>query len=222
MKIGTDAVLLGAWANVESCQALADLGTGCGVIALMLAQRTEGIGAQIDAIDIEQNAAEQAASNANHSPWPDRVAVTHCSVAELVSRKPNHYDHCISNPPYFEGSLPSEDKRQRLARHVGQMTRLSLLESARKLLNDRGRLSLILPYDQLESIIEQSLLVGFQLHRQTLVRAMPGKPWKRVLLEFGFGSGRVVNEEMTVEVKRHQFSNEYEELTRKFHLRYAI
>ncbi len=222
MKIGTDAVLLGAWADVANCQRLLDIGTGCGVIALMMAQRTKEVQAQVDAIDVEVNAAGQAKENASCSPWANRISVKHCSVDELASSKSNCYDHCVCNPPYFENSLPSQNSRQRIARHAGQLTRNSLLSAAKKLLVPNGKLSLVLPFVQHDSIVELAKTFGFHLQRRTSVRPMPEKPFKRILLEFGAQADRLMADELTVELDRHQFSPEYEALTRKFHLRFAV
>lgn len=222
MKIGTDAVLLGAWCEVSASHRLLDIGTGSGIVALMLAQRTESWAAQVDAIDVEINAVNQAKSNVEQSPWPDRIKVDQFSLSEFrTDATENHFDHCVCNPPYFENSMPSGEPRKRVARHVDDLTRESLFWNTRQLLRPEGRLSLVLPFEQRESTTELALAHDFYLSRETLVRPMPGKPFKRVLLEFSLNECEPIFEELIVEIQRHDFSPEYASLTRGFHLRYA-
>lgn len=222
MKIGTDAVLLGAWANVKKKQRILDIGTGCGLIALMLAQRTEDIEPTIDAIDQDENAAQQATGNVANSPWPKRVQVSHMSLQQFLT--PEHigcYDLCVCNPPFFTDCSPSHDQRKSEARHTVSLSHHQLIASSKLLLQQAGKLCLILPYDQFESILDTAQLAGFYLHRQTSVRPLPDNPFKRVLLEFGLRPSEVLREELVIEAKRHVFSDGYEALTREFHLRFA-
>lgn len=222
MKVGTDAILLGAWCDVASCHRLLDIGTGCGIIALMVAQRTEPWTAQIDAIDIEIHAANQATSNVRHSPWPDRINVSNNSLSDFHPRgNGGGYDHCICNPPYFKSSWPSADDRKQTARHVGELTHESLFRNARRLLQPAGKLSLILPFDQIENTVKLANANGFYLSRQTRVAPMPGKPCKRVLFEFSLKISVPVFDELTIEVKRHQYSPEFASMTQAFYLRFA-
>ena len=114
MKVGTDGVLLGAWANLEDCESILDIGTGTGIIALMAAQRSN---AEIEAIDIEKNACLQATENIENSPWPTRINVHNESLQLFAEKTEKKYSHIISNPPFFCNSLLSDDKNRQLARH---------------------------------------------------------------------------------------------------------
>jgi tRNA1Val (adenine37-N6)-methyltransferase len=222
MKIGTDAVLLGAWAKVSGCQQFLDIGTGSGLVALMLAQRTEVTLASIHGIDIDPGATEQAKNNAANSPWANRIRMSAVSLQNFsVEADFDGYDHCVCNPPYFNSSFPSSDLRRKAARQDHRLDRKTLFRCSKDLLKTDGRLSLILPYEQRESIIQLACETGFFLSRQTLVRPMPIKPFKRMLIEFVLREVVPRFDELTIEETRHEFTDEYEALTRQFHLRFA-
>lgn len=222
MKVGVDAVLLGAWARIAGCKRFLDIGTGSGLIALMLAQRTETSRAQIDAIDIEPSAVAQAQQNGLTSPWPTRLLV-HMSSLQEFADKGNlaEYDHCVCNPPYFDSGFDSPDSRRRQARQSSSLGREVLFRCSRQLLRDSGKLSLILPFDQLNEAKELVPHFRFYVSRQTSVRPLPGKPFNRVLLELSSQPEPLEEDELTVELTRHEFTPEYAALTRMFHLRYA-
>ena len=222
MKIGTDAVLLGAWTRVENGLRIMDIGTGCGLIALMLAQRTETTCAQIDAIDIEEKATEQASKNFACSPWPSRMAVEHSSLQEFTKTHfAVKYDLCVCNPPFFKNSFPSQEPRKRMARHSTALTHQQLITNAKRLLKDTGRLCLVLPFDQVKLTVVCANENGLHLRRQTSVRPLPSRPFKRALLDFGAQPIEPIYDELTIENSRHDYTAEYAALTRSFHLRYA-
>jgi len=221
MKIGTDAVLLGAWTNVDGKGRILDIGTGCGLIALMLSQRTEGNGTPIDAIDQDENAALQAAENVANSPWPNRIKVSHQPLQQFASGgNEGRYDLCVCNPPFFTDCSRSSDPKKSVAKHTDTLSHKQLFSCSQRLLQQTGKLSVILPYDQL-AICLTAQQIGFYLHRQTSVRPLPAAPFKRVLLEFGRQESQTLREELVIESARHQFSPAYEALTSKFHLRFA-
>lgn len=140
MKVGTDGVLLGAWAGTESCNRILDIGTGTGLIALMLAQRSKAV---IDAIDIDADACLQAQENAESSPFAGRINVRHCALADFAQAATNLYDLIVSNPPYFVDSLKCPDRQRNTARHTDTLTLEDLLQDSRKLLAPQGRIALI-------------------------------------------------------------------------------
>lgn len=228
MKIGTDAVLLGAWAPTREAKRILDIGTGCGIIALMLAQRTAKIHSTIGAIDIDEDAARQAVENFVASPWSERLPCrheeVHCSVQPFSIAKADYrFDLIVCNPPFFRfpGSL-SEFSRN-VARHASRDERRQLFESMYRLLDVNGRLCLVLPFQQLDSILELCGSFGLCIWNRTDVRPTPNSSPKRVLLEFGtIDSGeKQVHSELIVETSRHQYSEDYANLTRDFHLRYV-
>ena len=178
MKVGTDGVLLGAWVDVDRCNRILDVGTGTGLIALMLAQRSEAL---IEAIDIDAAACEQAQENAATSPFAGRVQVANAAFAHFDNAHP--YDLIVSNPPYFARSLKCPDQQRSTARHNDTLPLDELLQDCRKRLTPTGRVALILPYDrkeELESVCEQ-----FRVYfvRKTAVVSVAGLPPKRLLAE---------------------------------------
>ena len=217
-KVGTDGVLLGAWANIsEDDQSLLDIGTGSGVIALMLAQRTSEK-ARIDAVEIEAQDAEQAKENVLRSPWPQKIRIHHTPLQQYFPE--SQYDLIVTNPPFFVNSwLPPERKRSQ-ARHTEQLTFEDLLINVRRLLKKQGRVALILPFA--ESLTVTSLARGFHLFpiRKTTFRSRANKPIERVLLELS-SEGRLESEtELTLydAASSETWSDDYIRLTRDFYL----
>jgi len=179
MKVGTDAVLLGSWVNVEGAKRILDVGTGSGIIALMLAQRTDE-DVKIDAIEIEKNDAAQASENILSSPWPDKISVRHTSVQEFHTDL--RYDLIVSNPPYFINSLLPPSQERTTARHANDLSFDELISHSLRLLKPEGRLAVILPFA--EGNIFKSLARQNQLHliRETAFHSRKEKPQERWLL----------------------------------------
>lgn len=181
MKIGTDGVLLGAWANIGKAQTLLDIGTGTGIIALMLAQRSHK-DALIDAIEIDRDAYLQAVENANASPWQDRINPIHTSLQNFDTR--GKYDLIVSNPPYFINSHKPPDQKRTQSRHADGLPYAMLIDGIKKLMAPKGRSCLILP--RAEAAIFMAMAGAAHLYccKKTEVRSKPSKPVERVLLEF--------------------------------------
>jgi tRNA1Val (adenine37-N6)-methyltransferase len=239
MKIGTDGVLLGAWAPIRNAKTVLDVGTGCGLVALMIAQRSESIKSQISAIDIDQGASEQAIVNFRESPWPDRlprhVNEVHVSLdqfavqiaeAETQSSRSQSgtrlFELVVSNPPFFDSATSSSGSARQQARTVETLGRSSLFANAKSILIPTGRLCLVLPYGQATTTLGLADSMGFKLWSRTDVRPNLTSKFKRVLLEFGLGSDHkeAAHEELVIEESRHQYTEDYRKLTRAFHLRY--
>lgn len=214
-KVGTDAVLLGSWVKVTTAQRLLDIGTGTGVIALMLAQRTSAE-IIIDAVEIEKDDAEQAKENVSQSPWPKKIQIHHSSIQNFSS--PDKYDLIVTNPPYFENSwLPPEKKRSQ-ARHTHHLSFDELLESAKRLLKDDGRLALILPHQEAVDFIQRAHFVQLYCMRQMTFRSRINKPVERLLLELGPIPGQLIKEEMILHEESNGWSEAYRLLTNDFYL----
>ena len=231
MKIGTDGVLLGAWAPVRDAKKILDIGTGCGIVALMLAQRSASHESQISAIDIEIGAATDAVQNFSASPWPTRLPrqmeEVHLSLNQFVSRAADSspgFDLTVCNPPYFVPGDQHSDSSRETARTLASLSRNDLFHDTKSILSDSGRFCLVLPFDQAESTIRLARSVGFYLCKRTNVRSTPTAKPKRVLLEFGLrpvDESQVESTELVVEKTRHQYTEGYALLTRDFHLRYS-
>ncbi len=217
MKVGTDGVLLGAWANVAGAASVLDVGTGTGLIALMLAQRSED--ARIEAIDIDVHAVEQATENALQSPWPDRIAVSIADYNTFRVGEEVHYDLIVSNPPYFKQSLKPSVKSRALARHDHMLSHEALIDSTVRLLNDTGRMCVILPYVEGSVFVALAASKGLFCTRKTNVYPTPGADIKRLLLEFTKVHTKTIEDNLVIEENgRHLYSKEYLALTKEFYL----
>ena len=220
MKVGTDGVLLGAWTNTDNCSNILDVGTGSGLIALMLAQKNDN--ATIDAIDIEETAYIQTKENIAESPFRDRIQTYHKSLSDYEAETAKKYDLIVSNPPYFIQSLHSPNQQRTTARHTDSLSLDSLITKSVRLLSEKGRISLILPSEQekeLNRIVEKEGLVFL---RKTYIIPVPEAAPKRLMAELAIKttSKRCITEKLTIEISRHQYSPEYIELTKDFYLNF--
>ncbi len=180
MKVGTDGVLLGAFALVEGIKRILDVGTGTGLIALMLAQRSEAF---IDAVEIDKDAAQQAMQNVAASPWHKRIKVYHISFQEYSKQTTSRYDLIISNPPYYHNDLKSPVMLRNNARHAVKMSHNNLIEGAEKLLTAEGRLCVILPHDMSDAFINQAWFNRLYPLRILKISPTASRPASRVVLE---------------------------------------
>jgi tRNA1Val (adenine37-N6)-methyltransferase len=218
MKVGTDGVLLGAWASVQgSGSRVLDVGTGTGLIALMIAQRTRDV--NIDTLEIDASSAMQAKENFQDSPWKDRLNSIHTSFQEYSSLSKTRYDQIICNPPFFTGSKKTESKSKNLARHDDSLSLKDLFKCSVSLMKETAIISLILPVDKevqaMDRIHEQQLYC----RRLTRVKPTPQKPVNRILLEVSLQAGKCEEDELCIEMeKRHMYSNQFKSLTEKFYL----
>ncbi|MGN0048603.1 MAG: tRNA1(Val) (adenine(37)-N6)-methyltransferase [Bacteroides sp.] len=216
MKVGTDGVLLGAWTPVDDAARILDVGTGTGLIALMLAQRSDA--ARLVAVEVDPAAACQAQANVDASPWSGRVAVVCQDFREFVTEVP--FDMMVSNPPYFTDDLKSPDRQRTLARHAGGLNYDLLFRRAARLLAPDGRVSLIVPADVEREVLQAAWLHGFHPMRVTRVYTKPGKPCRRLLMLFGRQEEACHTDELFIERGNQQYSEEYVALTRDFYLRF--
>lgn len=216
MKVGTDGVLLGAWVAVDGADAILDVGTGSGIIALMLAQRTAPH-TLIHAVEIEASDAAQATENVAHSHWPDKVKVFQSSIQDFDAQV--QYDHIVSNPPYFVNSQEPPDARRVEVRHTTKLSHEELLMTAVRLLKPTGKLSIILPYTEGHQCIARALRHDLFCVRQTNFRTRAGKPIERLLLTFAFKMSPVDHGEILLYNGDNDWSSEYRALTREFYLK---
>lgn len=210
MKVGTDGVLLGAWAHRGS--RILDVGTGTGLIALMMAQRSPQ--AQVVAVDIDEDAVSQAQENVAAARCEDRITVVHSSIQELGKREgyQGTFDVIVSNPPFFIDSLNAPDQQRNMARHADTLTYGELMEAAWKLLSDEGELSVVVPFDYRQRMEDEATFRGFFPSRICAVRTVEGKPAKRYLLAFRKHPCERVHQVMTIG------DAEYKRLTQDFYI----
>ena len=217
MKVGTDGTLLGAWALAsESPCRILDIGTGTGLIALMMAQRYPQ--AKVTAIDIDDGAVRQAKENVSASPFADRINVIKADV--LTIEEEEKYDSIVCNPPFFEDSLTCPDPQRTEARHTVSLGYRQLMEAAFRLLKDDGHFSLIIPSDCRERLESEAHLRGFFLSRVCSIQTTPKKAPKRYMIEL---SKQPVNEVDTtngiLESSPQVRSDWYRELTKEFYIK---
>ena len=215
MKVGTDGVLLGAWAECEGARRILDIGTGTGVIALQMAQRNPM--AQVQAVEIDETAARRARANFDNSPWAERLEVEQTPVQEFEPAE--RFDLIISNPPYFVDSLLPPDAKRSTARHTHDLTFEELDRAVCRLLAESGRFALILPEPEFERYAEQSQL---HLVRRCNVHSVEGGAIKRVMGEFSKDKpAKIEIESLAIEVERRgEFSADYRALTKDFYLKF--
>ena len=217
MKVGIDGVLLGAWANVESCDSMLDIGTGTGLIALMLAQRSR---ATVDAIDIDGDAILQAKENVENSPWRDRIRTQKISLQELITICPKQYDLIVSNPPYFVNSTKTPLENRTAARHTDSLSHEELIQHAKLLLKPTGRLCIILPLNEGFQCMEYADKTGLYCNKQVSVYPKPSALAKRLLLEFSILPTLKTSSELTIEAEeRHHYSQDFSTLAKDFYLK---
>lgn len=220
-KVGTDGVLLGAWAplpaaadNTTEAVRILDIGTGTGVIALMLAQRCPR--AEITGLDIDQASAEEAALNFKESPWAGRLEVR-CIPLQEFEGEP--FDLIVSNPPFFINSLKAPSERRSAARHTDTLSHADLISSTQRLLSPQGRLALIYPPEEAADFILAAESAGLHLARRCEVRSKSGKGVKRMLLEFSRTDLPCIFESLDI-LSGDDYSLQYRELLKEFYLNF--
>ncbi|MBP1640046.1 MAG: hypothetical protein H6Q17_1629 [Bacteroidetes bacterium] len=218
MKVGTDGVLLGAWAGVEQAQSILDVGTGSGLIALMTAQRNPT--ATITAIDIEKSAVVQAKENFNRSPWANRLIARQTSLEEFALSENATFDSIISNPPYFQQSLHSPDEKRTLARHSTHLTPEALLSHCAQLLSPNGAIHLIMPITEGNKLLAKMTDYHLFCVRQTFVCPIPNHDPKRILISLKLDFEPTRTSTLTIETGiRHQYSEDFIRLLQSFYLK---
>lgn len=215
MKVGTDGVLLGAWASVQGARRILDIGTGTGLVALMLAQRSLP-DASIIALEIDEAAVGQAKENVARSLWKDRIAVLKQDFLSYQSS--DKFDVIVSNPPYFVDSLSCPDQQRSVARHNDSLTYEKLLKGVADLLKKEGRFTVVIPTDVVGRVKTIASEYNLYTIRQLNVITKPGGNPKRTLITFSFGNHECVVEDLLTEVSRHQYSEEYKALTCEYYL----
>lgn len=214
MKVGTDGVLLGAWTPVEGASRILDVGTGTGLIALMLAQRSD---AMIDAVEIDESACEEARFNFEQSGWSNRLHIYHSDFHPFADLSHESYDLIVSNPPFFINSLKTKNEALSIARHNDMLSFNQLVSGARKLLNSSGRLCVIIPFGSCTEFRESARLAGFYLRNQTNVIPKSGTAPKRVLLEFTLQPNYPTINELAILDENSVYTNNYKSLTSPFY-----
>lgn len=217
-RVGTDGVLLGAWADVENCARTLDIGTGTGLVALMLAQRNEK--SLVTAVEIHPESAALARRNFVASPWANRLQLVEISIQDFAQQADLQFDLIVSNPPFFSETVVSPDASRRLGRHTASLPPGDLLAAAKKLLTKNGRFCVILPVLEGKHLCELAVPNGLYCTEEVEIYARPGKPAERLLLRFEKNPYRFERKKMNVyaATKGTHYATEFERLTADFYL----
>ena len=220
MKIGTDAVLLGAWCFADFPDTILDVGAGTGIISLQLAQRFDA--ETIDAVELDENAYEQTVENFEQSDWADRLYCYNASFQEFaneIAEEEENDDLIVSNPPFYTDEFESENESRNKARFTSSLSFQELIVGVAKILSRKGIFSVIIPFKEEENFIDVASKNKLFLNRVCRVKGNPTSKVKRSLLEFSFQESAIKKEQLTIEIKRHQYTEAYINLTKDFYLK---
>ena len=218
MKVGTDAVLLGAWKHPANSKSILDIGCGSGIIALMMAQKTDS---KIDAIDIDLNSIKEAKKNFANSPWSKNLSAVHASLSDFTNQSKKIYDLILSNPPFFNNSLKSPIESKNLSKHTSALTHEELLSRVKNLISTDGVFVVIIPYDQMDLFANLALIQSLYCTKKLIIFPTPQKKENRIILEFSqYKPNNVEEENLTIRDNSGNFTQQYKQLTRDFYLNF--
>lgn len=215
MKVGTDGVLLGAWAPAETATKILDIGTGSGLIALMLAQRCQ---AAITAIDIDEGAIRQAEINFRQSPWGSRMSVIGASLQEFSLQSPGTFDLIVSNPPYFVNALKSGQSSRDQARHTDTLPLKTLIHCTAQLLSTSGKASFVFPADGADQLEDIAWEEHLHLTHRTDVSNNEGGKSKRALMTFSFSRAPIVRKQLALRNMNNEYTDAFKALCGDYYL----
>lgn len=221
MKVGTDGVLLGAWARIDDAdRRILDVGTGTGLVALMVAQRSSA-NAMVTAVEIESAAAGEAAANVAISPWRDKIRVENIDFQTFATQAVEPYDLVVSNPPYFNGTYKSKVIERTAARHSELLNSDDLICGVKRILNpDSGRFVAIFPYENATVFIAKAASAGLFCNRVLEIYPKPSAPVKRMAAEFSFAKRLSSSERLTILDSEGRYTPDFQDLTIDFYLKF--
>lgn len=217
MKVGTDGILLGAWAPVSGAPRVLDIGCGSGLIALMLAQRTDDA-VQIDAVELDAAAGQQAAENIAASPWSERVKVYIDDIVKFAENGTADYSLIVSNPPYFTPGVACGTTQRTQARHTVALTHELLLDCARCLITPAGFFCVVLPMQVVENFVRLARRLGWFIRQRIDVAESSSRPAHRVLLALSRQPGGSLVRQLAIRDAEHRYSAAFQALTKHFYL----
>lgn len=217
MKVGTDGVLLGAWADFSSSHNIIDVGSGSGLISLMAAQRSK---ASITGIEIDSKASQQSIININESPWYNRISIINADFIKWAGNSNLHhqFDHIVSNPPFFNNGPSAPSLLRATARHGNSLGYEQLIQSSKLLMSDNAKLSFISPFERKDDIIFYCDLAKLYISKLTNVYSKDGGNIVRILWEIVNAKCNTIYSEITIRSKDNKYNKEYIDLTKDFYL----
>jgi tRNA1Val (adenine37-N6)-methyltransferase len=217
--VGTDAVLLGAWADISGVRQFLDIGAGTGVVSLMMAQRLAGAGSEWQGcgVEIHANSAALARRNFQASPWAPNLEVRECAIQMLEGFPAGHFDLIVSNPPFFSETTQSPDTTRSLGRHTASLSPVELLTAVKKWMSPGGRFCVVLPAMEGYRLCELAVPMGLYWTHILEVYSKAGKPLERLLLQFERSPYPVQRDKIVLQEDGHR-SAAFRALTRDFYL----
>lgn len=216
MKVGTDAVLLGAWTELNPSDSAIDIGTGCGILPLMLAQRGA---AQVDAVELHEASANEAAENFAASQWAKKLTIFNQNVIDFSAGCSTTYDLVISNPPFFTSLFKTKQSDRRLARHTDTLSFEDLIMSALKLMKPDGRLSVVLPVDESQHFLQIAYLKGLTERKRMQIIPVEGRAPNRINIELVKNSVRIIDSvDFTIRKQNGEHTDQYQSFLQEFYL----
>lgn len=218
MRVGTDSVLFARWVEVLSTDKSLDIGTGCGIIPLIMSQR--GVGS-VDAVDMDYESTREADLNFKLSLWKDRLCVFNDDVRNFALKNEKKYDLIVSNPPFYSSDVKPIREKKVMARHVSTLSFKDLLVSVKKMLKDDGRFALVLPYVESRIFIKEAETLGFYLHRNQYVVPINGKEPNRVNMQFRlYETDAVDSNTIVIRNSDYSYSDEYKSFLEDYYLHF--
>ncbi|MDY0264906.1 MAG: methyltransferase [Sulfurospirillum cavolei] len=217
MKVGTDAILLGAWIPLKSVKTGLDIGTGCGILGLMLSQRAVP---KLDAVELDELSAAEAKYNFNSSQWHDQLQVYCMDIRRFADEFPTkRYDLIVSNPPFFVNSFKSVQQRKNQARHTDSLSFEELTTVVKKLLNPTGTFAVVLPFKESLDFVETAESIGLYVNARQLIIPVEGRPANRINLLFSLNPvGEIQSENFTIRNAQGDFADQYKLALKDFYL----
>ncbi|HEY9114045.1 MAG TPA: methyltransferase [Bacteroidales bacterium] len=216
MKVGTDAMLLGTWANVENVRSILDIGTGCGIVSLLLAARSM---AEITAIDIDKDSIEEASENFMQSPFKERMHTLQIDLIDFSNDTSQQFDLIVSNPPFFVNNLKPDDEKRTKARHAETLTYQQLCIGTNKLIKPLGKLCVVLPYDESRMFLKIARKNGLFPKKQLIIFPREGMLPNRAIIEFSkINVGEILSEKFTIRNSEDKFTQQYIDMLKDFYL----
>jgi tRNA1Val (adenine37-N6)-methyltransferase len=216
MKVTTDACILGAYTSLENATKVLDIGTGTGLIAMMLAQRSK---AQFSAVELDDNAYQQAVENVQNSIFKEQITVFHQSIQDFVeNNKGSSFELIVSNPPFFQNHLKSEQEKRNKALHTDTLSFEDLLASVIKLLSANGRFVVLLPAYESTVLENLALQEGLYPHKKLLIRHRDGSKILRIITTFGFAEQETIQEELLIRNLDESYTAQFSTLLKEYYL----
>lgn len=216
MRVGTDAVLFAQWVDVASSDNALDIGTGSGIIPLILAQK--GVGS-VDAVELDSDSYEEANLNFSISVYSDRLSVVQIDVRDYAANNEKKYDLIVSNPPFYASDVKPIKEKKVMARHVSTLSFKDLLVAAKKMMKEDARFALVLPFYESRLFIKEAESLGFYLQKEFLISPIEGKEPNRVNMQFVLNEVESVETVLfTIRNKDYSYTDEYKEFLKDFYL----